>query len=162
MKPQLVIFDTDAELIQQLKPQSAHLPYVHYAVGDGLTVTKAEKLDALKVSLMMALERFGWNPPYPPFQARVLKTPPADVQRGMPRYGISGVALPKDYPRDDPRRELEIGVSAMLKAVKEFNDRGEDQILRVGMLPENLSLDKLPPGEVFQMLERIYEELIAA
>ncbi len=127
MKPKLVIFDTDAELIQRLKPLSAHLPYVCYAVGDGLTVTKAEKLDALKVSLMMALEHFGWNPPYPLFEARVLKTPPADVQRGMPRYGISGVALPKDYPRDDPRRELEISVSAMLKAVKEFNSTGEDQ-----------------------------------
>jgi hypothetical protein len=160
MKPQFVIFSKDAELIERLKSQSAHLPYVHYAVGDGLTVTKAEKLDALKVSLMMALERFGWNPPYPLFEARVLKTPPADVQRGMPRYGISGVALPKDYPRN-VQSELELVIPAMLKAIQEFNKRGEDQIVRVGMLPDDLSLNKLPPTEVFQTLERIYGDLIS-
>jgi hypothetical protein len=48
----------------------------------------------------------------------------------------------------------------MLTAIREFNDKGEDQILRVGMLPENLSLDKLPPTEVFQTLGRIYGELL--
>ena len=158
MKPQLFIFDTDKELIQQLKSQSAHMPYVRYAVGDGLTVTKAEKLDALKVTLMTALEHFGWNPPYPPFEACVLKTPSADVARGMPRYGISGVALPKNYPRDNLRRELKIVISAMLKAVKRFNSSHEDQILRIGILPEELSLKRLPPAEVFQMLKRIYED----
>jgi len=159
MKPCLVIFSTDAEQIEKLRPQSAQLPYVGYAVGNGPMVTKAENLDALKINQMEAVERFGFNPPYPVLESRVLKTPVALLERGLPRYAISGVALPKDYPRDS-LGELELVISAMLRAIKEFNDRGEDQILRVGILPERLSLDKLPPREVFQTLERIYGELI--
>ena len=160
MKPQIVIFSTDAELIERLKPQSAQLSYVSYAVGDGPRVTQAESLDALKVTQMEAVERFGFNPPHPLLEARVLKTPSNLLDRGLPRYAISGVSLPKDYPRN-PWSELELVISAMLKAIKEFNDRGKEQIVRVGLLPENLSLTKLPPTEVFQTLDRIYGELTA-
>jgi hypothetical protein len=159
MKPKLVIFSTDADLIERLRSQSTRLPYLSYAVGNGPAVAKAEQLDALKVSQMDAVERYGFNPPHPALEARVLKTPAALLERGLPRYAISGVALPKDYPRN-PESELELVISATLKAVKEFNAKGEDQILRVGMLPESLSLDKLPPIEVFRALDRIYGELI--
>ena len=161
MKPTLVIFSTDIELIERLRSQSTQLPYVSYAVGNGPTVTKTEQLDALKVSQMDAVERYGFNPPQPLFEARVLKAPTGLVERGLPKYAISGVALPGDYPRN-ARSELELVISAMLKAIKEFNGKGQDQILRIGLLPEQLSLEKLPPSEVFQMLERIYGEVIAA
>src|SRR5690349_1527982 len=107
MKPELVIFDTNAELIQRLRSQSSDLPYVHYAVGNGPAVTTSANLDAMKVSLIDALERFGLKPPYPEYGARVLKTPLPEVQRGLPKYAISGVALPKDYVRN-VRSELEI------------------------------------------------------
>lgn len=159
MKPKLVIFSTDAEFIERLRSQSTRMPYVSYAVGNGPAVAKAEQLDALKVSQTDAVERYGFNPPHPVLEARVLKTPATLVERGLPRYAISGVALPKDYSRN-PGSELELVISAILKAVKQFNARGEDQILTVGMLPESLSLDKLSPPEVFEMLERIYGELI--
>jgi hypothetical protein len=157
VKTQLVIFDTDAELVERLRSQSANLPYISYAVGNGPMVTKSAGLDAIKVSLMESLDRFGFNPPYPEFEARVLKTPSPEVQRGLPRYAISGVALPNGYARN-VRSELEIVISAMLKTIDEFNATGEDQILRVGILPESLSLNKLPPAEVFQTLDRIYRE----
>jgi hypothetical protein len=75
MKPYLVIFSTDAEQIETLKPQSTQLPYVCYALGNGPTVTKAENLDVLKVTQMEAVERFGFNPPHPVLESRVLKTP---------------------------------------------------------------------------------------
>ncbi len=159
MKPQFVIFSKDAELVERLKSQSSQMPYVSYEVGEGPTFIKTLKLDALKVSLMESLERFGWNPPYPPFEARVLKAPSALLELGLPKYAISGVALPKDYPRN-AQSELELVISAMLKAIQEFNKRGEDQIVRVGMLPDDLSLNKLLPTEVFQTLERIYREWI--
>jgi hypothetical protein len=161
MKPQFVIFSKDAELVERLKSQSTQMPYVSYEVGEGPTFIKTLKLDALKVSLMESLERFGWNPPYPPFEARVLKAPSALLELGLPKYAISGVALPKDHPRD-PLFELEMVISATLKAIKEFNGEGQDQIVRVGMLPDDLSLNKLPPAEVFQRLERIYGEMIPA
>jgi hypothetical protein len=89
----------------------------------------------------------------------VLETPASLLARGLPRYAISVVGLPEDYPRD-ALGELELAISAMPRAIKEFNDRGGDQILRVGILPERLSLDKLPSTVVFQPLERVYGELI--
>lgn len=162
MSLHIVIFSTDAETIEMLRSVAKQLPYLSFAEGDGPTVTKAERLDALKVSQMDAVERYGFNPPHPFLEARVLKAPTNLVERGLPKYGISGVALPNHYSRRDIRAELELVISAMLKAVKEFNNTGGDQILRVGILPESLMLDKLPPTEVFQMLERIYEQLIGA
>jgi hypothetical protein len=160
MKPQLVIFSTDAELIDRLCAESTRLPFLSFAVGDGLAVTKAERLDALKVSQMDAVERYRFNPPHPLLEARVLTTPPDLIQRGLPRYAISGVALPRDYQRN-VKTELELDVSAMLKAIQGFNQRGEDQILRVGMLPDSLSLDKVAPAEAFQIVERIYSQLVS-
>jgi hypothetical protein len=159
MKPKLVIFSTDAEFLDRLRAQSAELPFVSFALGNGPGVTKTERLDALKVSQMDAVERYGFSPPHPALEARVLKTPANLVERGLPRYAISGVALPKDYPRN-ARAEFELAISATLKAIKEFNHRSEDQIVRVGIPPEALCLDKLAPAEVFQILERIYRELI--
>jgi hypothetical protein len=159
MNPRLVIFSTNAELIARLKSQCTQLPYVDYAVGDGPAVAKAEHLDALKVSQMDAVERYGFNPPHPLLEARVLKTPAPLIERGLPRYAISGVALPKDFPRD-PRSELELVISSTLIAVKEFNARGEDQILRVGILPETLGFLDFPAAEIFQTLDRIYGELV--
>lgn len=161
MKPEFVIFSTDAEQIERLRSQSSHLPYVSYSVGNGPVVTKLARLDALKVSQMDAVQRYGFNPPHPLLEARVLKAPTALVERGLPRYAISGVALPEDYRRDT-RSEMELVISAMLKAVRDFNAEGGDQIQRIGVLPEGLSLDKLPAPDVFETLDRIYGELVTA
>ena len=90
MSPEFVIFSTDAGLVENLKSLSKQLPYASYAIGDGPTVAMCAQLDALKVSLMESLERFGWNPPYPPFEARVLTTPSTLLDRGLPKYAISG------------------------------------------------------------------------
>lgn len=158
--PELVIFSTDAKLIQELRSECKGLPQVNFAEGNGPTVSKRERLDALKVSQMDAVERYGFNPPHPLFEARILKTPTTLIDQGLPRYAISGVSLPKDFRRD-VRRELELTISAMLSAVKKFNSKGGDQIRRVGVIPESLSLDKLSATEVFRTLERIYGELDA-
>lgn len=161
MKPELVIFSTTGEMIERLRSQSSHLPYVSYAIGTGPIVTKMACLDALKVSQMEAVQRYGFNPPHPLLEARVLKAPTDLIARGLPKYAISGVALPKDYRRD-LRSEMELVISAMLKTVNDFNAEGGDQIQRVGMLPESLCLDKLPASEVFGTLDRIYKKLVAA
>lgn len=79
MKPELVILRTGAELIQRLRSEGKRLPYVSYAVGNGQNVTKSERLDAMKVSQMDAVERYGFDPPHPILEARVLKAPqPSD------------------------------------------------------------------------------------
>jgi hypothetical protein len=152
-----VIFSAYAARIDRIRTQSPQLPFVSFAVGNGLAVRKAERLDALKISQMEAVERYAFNPPHPILEACVLKAP-ALIEQGLPRFAISGVALPADYPRH-AKLELELDISATLKAIRDFNKRGEDQILRVGILPEGLSLDKIAPAEVFEALERVYRGL---
>jgi hypothetical protein len=159
MNLKLIIFSPDGKLIERLRAQGERLPFVSFAVGDGPTVAKTRRLDALKISQMDAVERYGFNPPHPLLEAQVLKAPSALLQRGLPRYAVSGVALPDDYQRNISS-EMELVISATLKAIAKFNATSQDQILRIGMLPESLSLDKLPAAEVFGALERIYGELV--
>ena len=161
MQPQFIIFSTDAARLDRIRTQSPQLPFVSFAVGNGPVVTKSERLDALKISQMEALELYGFNPPYPILEARVLKAPASLIELGLPRYAISGVALPPDYPRD-ASLELDLAISATLKAIRDFNNRGDDRIVWVGILPEGLSLDKIAPADVFEAFERIYRSLILA
>jgi hypothetical protein len=159
MNVQFVVFSTNRKLIEQLKAYAPQLPFLRYVWGDGPKATAEAALDAIWVSPMAAVDRFGANPPFPLFQAVVIKTPSSEVKRGLPRYGIAGVAVPKDHPQD-PLRDLEIKVSALLKAIQDFNKKGEDRILRVGLLPGDLGMDKLAPATAFQIIDRIYGELI--
>jgi hypothetical protein len=158
MSIQFVVYDTNQELIERLKAQISIPPFVRYVLGSGLRATAEAKLDALKISWMSAVDRLGANPPFPIFEAIVIKTPSAEIQRGLPRYMIAGVAVPKNHIAD-PRGDLELVVSALLRSIREFNSKGEDEILRVGILPNDLCFDKLPDTEIFQIIERIYGEV---
>jgi hypothetical protein len=90
---QLVLFGTDTGLLENLKRCSGALPYIRYEQGYASQVAVKADLDALWATPMIGAELFGATPPFPLHEARVLKTPPAQLQRGMPRYGIIGVAI---------------------------------------------------------------------
>lgn len=156
-RPQLILFSPDAALLDRLRPFSAALPYITYEIGHGPQVTAKAGLDALWATLMAGIELFGAVPPFPLYEARVLETPPAQLQRGMPRHGVVGVAISKDDPKT-PEYSLRIIVSALLKAVKDFNARNPDQISRVGILPDDLQMKKLDPSAAFRIIREIYEQ----
>jgi len=71
IKPQLIIFGTDSTQLDLVKPQLTILPYVSYEVGTGPQVTKKTQLDAMWVTLMEGMDKFGLNPPFPLHEARV-------------------------------------------------------------------------------------------
>src|SRR5438105_2199407 len=96
---QLVLFGTDTSLLEELKRSSSALPYLSYEGGYGPQVVAKARLDALWATPMTAVELFGAVPPFPLHEARVLETPPSQLQRGMPKYGVVGVATTDDDPK---------------------------------------------------------------
>lgn len=156
-KPQLVLFSTDTALLEKLKPFSIGLPYISYEVGNGPQVTRKARLDALWATLMAGVELFGAKPPFPVHEASVLRTPAAQLNRGIPRYGVVGVALSKDEG-NIPEQNVRLVISALLKAVQGFNSQGRDQITRVGVLPDDLEFKKLDPSLVFKIIRETYEQ----
>jgi hypothetical protein len=155
-KPQLVLFSGDSALLEKLRPFSAGIPYIRCEVGSGPQITTSVKLDALWATLMAGVELFGAAPPFSLHEACVLPTPSAQRKRGLPRYGVVGVAPSNDESRD-PEHSLRTVLSALLSAVKDFNSQNTDQINRVGILPDDLELKRLDPETGFRISREIYE-----
>ncbi len=156
-KPRLILYGSDTALLQKLKLQSSQLPYISYEAGHGPQVTARARLDALWVTLMGAVELFGAAPPFPLHQACVMRTPVVQLDRGFPRYGVVGVAVSENDPKT-PEFNLRLVLSALLTTVKDFNSQGRDQILRVGILPNDLDLNKLDIKEAFGIVREVYEK----
>jgi hypothetical protein len=155
-KPHLILYGSDTSLLERLKPYSSELPYISYEAGYGPQVTAKAHLDAFWVTLMGAAELFDVGPPFPLHQARVVRTPAVRLDKGFPRYGIVGVAVSQNDP-STPEYNLRLVMSALLKAVKDFNSQGQDQILRIGILPDDLELKKLAPKAAFEIVREVYE-----
>jgi hypothetical protein len=156
-KTQLILFGTDTGILEDLKRFSTELPYVSYEGGYGPQVVAKAGLDALWATPMAGVELFGATPPFPLHEAQVLETPPTQLQRGMPKYGVVGVATSEEDPKT-PEHNLRLVLSALLKAVKDFNLRNTDQIVRVGILPDHLDLLRLDPAEAFRIVREVYEQ----
>ena len=151
---ELVIYDTNSELIEKLKHCSRFVPFVDCQVGYGPEVTARASLDAMWASLMVGVEIFGANPPFPLHEARVFSTPEKRKELGMPRYGIVGVAVADDDPQT-PEYTLRLTLTALLRAARDFNAQNVDQIRRVGVLPENLGLNRLEPVTAFDIIREV-------
>lgn len=154
-KPQLILYGTDAGILERLRPFSAALRYIGYEVGYGIEIAAKAKLDALWLTPMAAVELYGANPPFPVHEAQVVKTPTPQLVRGFPRYGVVGVATSREDPRT-PEFELRLIISALLKALTEFNSQSEDQIIRVGVLPQDLGLERMDPEKAFGIIRDLY------
>jgi hypothetical protein len=154
---QLVLYGTDTGLLEDLKRRSGGLPYIMCEQGYGPQVVVKADLDALWATPMIGAELFGAIPPFPLHEARVLKTPPAQLQRGMPRYGVVGVATSDDDPTT-PEYNLRLVLSALLKAVHDFNSKQSDQILRIGILPEDLDLKRIDHSKAVEIIRQVYED----
>ena len=156
-KPELVIYGTDSTLLETLKKASATLPYISYEVGYGPEVVARAHLDALWATPFAGIELFGAAPPFPLREARVLMTPQAQLKRGMPRYGVVGVATTENDPKD-PVSNLQLVISALLRAISNFNNSQEsDMIRRVGILPQDLDLNRMEPALAFRIIHDIYQ-----
>lgn len=156
-KPDLILFSSNAALLDSLRPFTEGMPYLKCEVGSGPQVTATAHLDALWATLMVGAELFGAVPPFPLHEARVHPTPVAQLKRGLPKYGVVGVALLPEEGQN-PESNLRLVLSALLKAVHGFNSQGSDQISRVGILPDDLELKKLDPQTGFKIIREIYEQ----
>jgi len=156
-KLQLVLFGSDSASLEKLSAFSKELPYIGFEVGHGPQVAEKAQLDAFWATLMVGAELFGAVPPFPLYEAQVLRTPQSQMERGLPRYGVVGVAVSPDDPKT-PEFNLRLVLSSLLKAVKEFNSKNPGQIVRVGILPDDLELRKLDPVTAFKIVKEVYEQ----
>jgi hypothetical protein len=159
---QLIFFGSDSALLERLKSFSDELPYVNFEAGLGPDVVVKAQLDAFWATPMIGLELFGANPPFPIHEARVVKTPLVQrTQRGLPRYGIIGVSL-ADNDAKLPEYRLRLALSSLLEAVVQFNSENQEQIVRVGVLPEDFELKKLDPAVALKIIREVYERFVPA
>lgn len=156
-QPQLVFYGTDAALLETLRLCSADMPYVAYQVGTGREVTRTAHLDAIWSGLMGAVELFGLTPPFPLHEAVVLKVPKHQVDRGFPKYSVAGVAVSADDPKT-PEYDVRLTISALLRAIGEFNSRNQEQIARIGILPDDIQLRRLRPETALGIVREAWAE----
>ena len=67
-----------------------------------------------------------------------------DYDGGMPRVSQRGF-------------DLRLVMSALLKAVKDFNSQGQDRIIQIGILPDDLELKMLRPEVAFKSVREVDE-----
>lgn len=56
-----------------------------------------------------------------------------------------------------PEYNLRLVLSALLRAVRDFNSNQLDQIRRVGILPEDLDLKRIDHGKAVEIIRQVYE-----
>ncbi len=134
------------------------MAYISYQPGYGPDAVRKGGLDALWATPMVGVELFGAIPPFVIHEARVLETPPQQLQRGMPRYGVVGVTTKEGDPTT-PEFVLRLVLPAFLKAVRAFNTTHEQPIRRIGFLPEDLGLRDLDPAQAFRIISEVVEGL---
>lgn len=155
--PQLILYDTGPDFFESLAAYKSELPFVRFEIGKLPHVTHVAALDASWTTPMGALELYGINPPFPLHEARVHRTPETKLKKGHPRYLVVGVATSLSDPRT-PEFNINIVLSALLRAVDEFNGRSSDKIKRIGILPEQLDLRRLDPPVAARLLREAYEK----
>src|SRR5262249_33817103 len=146
----------DSSLLADLQRSMSLLAFVSYEQGYGPEVVAKAGLDALWAGAMAGIELFGAVPPLPLHEAQVLKTPPSQLRRGMPKYGIVGVATSDREPKT-PEFNLRLVLSALLRAINEFNLKHSDQIRKVGILPEDLDLRRIDLDRAAEIIRQVYE-----
>jgi hypothetical protein len=111
-------------------------------------------LDILYLPLA-ATERWGAKPLI--HKSQILKTSVLEQQQGLPPYIATGTCLSEDDPRG-PIPETSLLVSAVFKAIGEFNNENGNRIRIVGFWAVDL-LRMVNPNELRMILKDVVPEL---
>ncbi|MBL8234838.1 MAG: hypothetical protein JNL98_40435 [Bryobacterales bacterium] len=153
---QIVLYGTDTALLERLQRSSDRMPYISVQPGYGPEAVRNGRLDALWATPMVGVELFGATPPFVIHEACIVETPTQHRDRGMPRYGVVGVATNSDDPTT-PEFVLRLVLSAFLRAVRAFNAAHDQGIGRVGFLPEDLRLGDLDADRALVIIREAFE-----
>jgi hypothetical protein len=157
MKITIVLFSTDRALIERLGILCNGKSPLEIVFGTGPEVTASHKLDAFWMTWMQA-ERFGAEPPFAPHEARVLRVPASEREKGFPAFVVAGVLLADDDP-NSAEFQLQLVLEALLTTVQRFNATNLQQIHRVGTVPENLALNLVNPSAARRIVDDIYSRI---
>jgi RHS repeat-associated protein len=156
----ITIFGTSSA-VDLLAETADVIPNVAVLAGAGPAITAKQRLDAFIMPLMQA-ERFGANLASAPFdRAVILRTASADIAKGLPRFIVAGVRTRVTQPRDWAG-ELELFLTAAFEAIVAHNAQQQDPIERVGILLDNLFVDKVGSERAIDLLRIAAERYAAA
>lgn len=153
----LVVYGSNTALLSRFKESVSELPYLDAESGFGPEVTRKASLDAMWATPAAGAELFGASPPFAPHQARVFQSPAPTLARGLPRYGVVGVMTSPNDPKT-PEFQLQLIVSALLRAIEDFNAGTSDKIRSVGILAQDLLLNKMEMPGAIDIIRRAFED----
>lgn len=155
MKPILTFGDPDVERTKLLQDGFKGYPQLIARAVKSPELMRLPDVDAIYLSVMAA-ERWGARPITR--EAQVLQTTPADQELGLPPFVIAGVALAAEDPRGDPEFDLSVIISAVLSAVRRFNQAVPHTIQNVAFGPEWTGIRKLAPYRAAEIILAAYDE----
>lgn len=154
MRPKLIISHENQNTITHLQKGLAGCEEITAIKLKPNELLKLEALDAVYLTVMGA-ERWGALPI--PHKAQVLRTAPADAEKGYPPYVIAGSVFTAEDSLD-PRFQLRVIVDAVLNAVRSFNLAESDPIWKVGFWAEDLCITLMSPEAAGELIKSVYEE----
>jgi len=104
----------------------------------------------------MLAERYAAGPPFPSDRSIVLKSPPADVERGLPPFVVAGVQTELASPRDWDG-ELRLFLGAGVRAIRDFNRTSETKITHVGVVADALLVSRLGAPAVVRAIAESFQ-----
>ena|ERR1700759_709657 len=146
----LIVFSADPANVSRLKSAGGQLTRVSFAQGNGVHVTQRERLDALLLTPFEA-EHFGVSPPSTLGVAKVERTNNEVRAKGLPMFIVTGVLMQHARPRDW-RHELHEFLRAGVAAAIEHNAHNDRRIVNIGVLAEDLQVERLDVEVVMQEL----------
>lgn len=152
MNLQLLFSDSNEQRRKEIRRAFGTIPglSVLSIVPDQLP--KLEGLDALFLTIVAA-ERWGSRPI--PYRAQVLKTHRTD---GMPPFVVTGIAMNPGDPRiNNLAAQLHLVLTAVLDAVKSYNQENNFPIGRIGFWTDDLSINRMDPALAGQIIRSTYE-----
>src|SRR5258705_12583975 len=154
MKIELVIFDSNAEVVRMLQAAFGGRAELSARRLEPSEIAKVPELDALYLTLPAA-ER--WNARLLFYESQVLKTQAED--NGWPRYIVAGIAMKPDDPRAGiPSEELKLAVKAVLDAVESYNQENRFPIGTIGFWTRDLRISGMDASMAGEIIRSVYDD----
>jgi hypothetical protein len=152
--PQLIFAGDATDQVRELQQAFDGCPALFSVTLKPEELPNLEGLDALYLTLVAA-ER--WDPKLVFYKAQILDTRPED--EGWPPYIVAGIAMKPDDPRaGNPSAELELVTTAVLAALKTYNELNKSPIRKVAFWTDLLRINRMDAFVAGRIIRSAYEE----
>ena len=152
----LKIFDSNQSTLAKLGESLGDCPSLELLKTEKVLYLRPPSgLDVLYLPLSVTIER--WRAKSLIHESQVLPTSISEQEDGLPQYIVTGTCLAENDPRG-PIPETSLLVSAVFRAIREFNRENDNRIMSVGFWAVDL-LRMVNAGELRMILAGAVPEL---